>query len=244
MQANQTITKLQEMKLLGMLETYNNQQRTPKALEMSFDERFSQLIESEWLYRENRGLTRRIKNARLRQNASLEDINWTHRRCLEKEVISRLATSEWIRYGHNCIITGPTGVGKSYIGCALGQKACRDGYKVLYCYSPKLFREFLLAQSDGSFNAYMRKLSKFDLLIVDDWGLEQARKNQYRDFLELLEERYGKGATLITSQYPINSWHDNICDPTVADAILDRITHNSYKIEMKGGSMRKTKKNP
>ena len=239
MLAEHTVTKLSAMRLDGMAEAYMSQRKSTDVLSLDFEERFGMLVESQWLYRENRALERRLKTAKLKINASIEDINWRISRNLDREMINRLSSSEWIRYSQNCIITGPTGVGKSFIACALGQKACRDGYKVLYLYAPKLFRELLSARASGMLDKLIRKLSRMDLLVIDDWGLESAKQIQYRDFLEVLDERYGNGAVVISSQYPLSDWHELIDDKTVADAILDRIAHNSYNIEMKGDSMRK-----
>lgn len=239
MLAEHTVTKLNAMRLDGMAEAYMSQRKNTDVLSLDFEERFGMLVESQWLHQENRALERRLKTAKLKINASIEDINWRKPRNLDREMINRLASSEWIRYSQNCIITGPTGVGKSFIACALGQKACRDGYKVLYLYAPKLFRELLSARATGMLDKLIRKLSRMDLLVIDDWGLESAKQIQYRDFLEVLDERYGNGAVVISSQYPLNDWHELIEDKTVADAILDRIAHNSYNIEMKGDSMRK-----
>ena len=234
-----TITKLSSMRLEGMMEAYITQRKNPDILSLDFEERFGMLVESQWIHQENRTLTRLLKNAKLKINASIEDINWRKPRNLDHEMINRLAGSEWIRYGQSCVITGPTGVGKSFIACALGNKACREGYKVLYLYAPKFFRELLSARATGNLTKLIRKLSKIDLLVIDDWGLESAKQIQYRDFLEILDDRYGNGAVVISSQYPLNTWHELIDDTTVADAILDRIAHNSYNIEMKGDSMRK-----
>lgn len=197
MLAEHTVTKLSAMRLDGMAEAYMSQRKNTDVLSLDFEERFGMLVESQWLYQENRALERRLKTAKLKINASIEDINWRKSRNLDREMINRLASTEWIRYSQNCVITGPTGVGKSFIACALGQKACRDGYKVLYLYAPKLFRELLSAGATGMLDKLMRKLSRMDLLVIDDWGLESAKQIQYRDFLEVLDDRYGNGAVII-----------------------------------------------
>lgn len=238
MNPNITTTRLYELKLTGMLEAYQRQLTSPTSVELSFDERLSMLVETEYDYRQNRALQRRIKNAGFRQRASIEDLNWHQPRGLKRELIAQLSTSEWIRYGHNCIITGPTGVGKSWLGCALGQKACRDGYNVRCIYAPKLFREMLANQAAGTTEKFLKALRKVQLLIIDDWGLEDVKRSQYRDLLELLDDRTGC-STMITSQYSPSKWHKTIGDPTIADAILDRLIHSAYRIEMTGDSMRK-----
>jgi DNA replication protein DnaC len=155
-----------------------------------------------------------------------------------------LASGEWIRHHHSCLITGPTGAGKSFVACALAHKACRQGYRALYYYIPKLFRELGIAQADGSLTALLKKLAKVDLLLIDDWGLSPLSADQYRLFLEILDDRQGSGATLLTSQYPLDTWHQLVSDPTVGDAILDRLLHNAYRIELKGDSMRQPKAKP
>lgn len=239
----QTFNKLYEMRLSGMAEAYKKQDKDPDMLPLTFEERFSMLVESQWLKQENSAVQKRLKAAKLRiRDACVENIDWKHRRGLEKPVIMKLAESEWIRYKHNCVITGPTGVGKSFLACALGQKACRDGYKALYWHSPKLFRELLAARAIGNTSKILRKVSRVNMLIIDDWGLETVEQaSQYRDVLEIIDECQQQGSLLITSQYPVDEWHRLIGDSTVADAILDRIIHNANKIELKGDSMRKAK---
>ena len=238
MLTNQTITKLEEMRLNAMAETYADQRADASALELSFDERFAMLVEREWLHQNNRALERRIAYAKLKQNASIEDLDWSAERGLNREVVNSLCGDEWIRHGRNVVITGATGVGKSWLACALGQKACRHGLKTLYVHTPQLFRQLFAASADGSLERYLRKMSRIDLLILDDWGLAQVKRGQYRDVLELLDRRQGK-SQVITSQYPIETWYDVIDDPTVADAIIDRISCNAHQIELKGESMRR-----
>ena len=167
----------------------------------------------------------------------LEDIDFRHPRGLKRAAIDQLASCEWIRHQRHGLITGPTGVGKSYLACALAHKACREGFRALYYYGPKLFRELNLAQADGSLTRFLKKLARSTLLVVDDWGLTPLQPDQYRLFLEILDDR--TGATLLTSQYPVNTWHELIGDPTIGDAILDRVLHNAFKIELKGESLRK-----
>lgn len=239
MLTEQTLTKLKDMRLEGMAEAYERQRSDPEAAALSFDERFGMLVEREWVHQQERALQRRLKNARLRQNACIEDLKCDERRGLKREVIAQLSASHWIACGQHCIVTGATGVGKSYLACALAQKACRDGYKALYTYAPRFFRDLYSAHADGTLARFLRRMSRFHLLVVDDWGMEQAKRSQYRHFLEMLEERQGRGSMLITSQFPPDTWHETIGDATVADAILDRLIHGAYRIDLKGESMRK-----
>ena len=234
-----TITKMLAMKLNGMVEALEEQRKTADMATWSFEDRLALLVERQWLWKENRAMSTRLKYAKLRQPACLEDIDYRHHRGLQRSVIDHLAGSDWIQYAQNCIITGPTGVGKSYLACALAQKACRDGHRTLYFYAPKLFRELLASQAAGTLPALLKKLAKTRLLVVDDWGLEKATAAQYRDFLEILDDRQGVASTLITSQFQPARWHELIGDATVADAILDRLIHGAHRIEIKGESMRK-----
>ena len=236
-----TIQKMQAMKLSGMVEALEEQRKTADVGAWSFEDRLALLVERQWLWKENRALATRLKYARLRQPACLEDIDYRHHRGLQRSVMEHLAGGDWIQYSQNCLITGPTGVGKSYLACALAQKACRDGYRALYFYAPKLFRELTAGQADGSLPTLLKKIAKARLLIIDDWGLEKATPAQYRDFLEILDDRQSVASTLITSQFPPTRWHELIGDATVADAILDRLIHGSHRIELKGESMRKNR---
>ena len=236
-----TIQKMQAMKLSGMVEALEEQRKTAEVGAWSFEDRLALLVERQWLWKENRALATRLKYARLRQPACLEDIDYRHHRGLQRSVMEHLAGGDWIQYSQNCLITGPTGVGKSYLACALAQKACRDGYRALYFYAPKLFRELTAGQADGSLPTLLKKIAKARLLIIDDWGLEKATPAQYRDFLEILDDRQSVASTLITSQFPPSRWHELIGDATVADAILDRLIHGSHRIELKGESMRKNR---
>lgn len=236
-----TITKLLAMKLNGMVEALEEQRKSAQTASLSFEERLALLVERQWLWKENRAMATRLQFAKLRQSACLEDIDYQHHRGLQRSVIEHLAGSDWLKYGQNCIITGPTGVGKSYIACALAQKACRDGFRALYFYSPKLFRELSASQIDGSLPSLLKKLAKTTLLVIDDLGLEKAPAGQYRDLLEILDDRHGTASTLITSQFPPTRWHELVGDATVADAILDRLIHGAHRIELKGESMRKNR---
>jgi len=236
-----TMHKLFAMKLNGMAKAYEEQLQQSQMGELAFEDRFSMLVERQWIWKENRALSTRLKYAGLKLDASIEDIDYRHPRGLKRSTIEHLATCEWIKYHQNCIITGPTGAGKTFIGCALAHHACREGYRALYFYVPKLFRELAMAHVDGRITKLFKKIAKVAVLVIDDWGLAILKYHQYRDFLEILDDRQGSGSTLITSQFPVSSWHDLIGDPTVADAILDRLIHNAHKIELKGESMRKKK---
>ena len=238
MNVNATLDKLRSMRLDGMADAYDRQRSEPASAELSFDQRFAMLVQCHCNYESNRAVERRLRQARLRQDASVEQIDWRRPRGMSRELISQLSTSEWVRYGQDCLITGATGIGKSWLACALAQKACRDGFRTLYTYSPKLFRDLLAANADGSLSKLIRRLGRLDLLVVDDWGMEVAKRNQYRDFLELIDERHARKATLITSQYPPENWHEIVGDPTVGDAIVDRLIHKAYRIDLVSRSMR------
>ena len=233
----QTMEKLYAMKLNGMADAWEEQRQQPHSNDLSFDERLALLVERQWIWKENRALTTRLQYAHLKQTACLEDLDFRHPRGLKRAAVDQLASCEWIRHQRHCLITGPTGVGKSYLACALAHKACREGFRALYYYGPKLFRELNLAQADGSLTRLLKKLARCHLLVIDDWGLTPLKPDQYRLLLEILDDR--TGATLLTSQYPVNTWHELVGDPTVGDAILDRVIHNAHKLELKGESLRK-----
>lgn len=238
---NQTMTQLYDMKLHGMADAYEEQRQRPQATEMDFDERFGMLVDRQWRWREERALTSRLRTAKFRMPACIEDIDYRARRGLKRATMESFRGGDWINYHQNVILTGSTGTGKTYMACALGNDACRSGYRVRYFVTAKLFRMLRAAHADGSYMRLTGRLTKTDLLIIDDWGMETLKANEYRDFLEILDDRQGKGATLITSQFPIDLWHDTIGNPTVADAILDCLIHNAHRIELKGESMRKRK---
>ena len=216
----QTLEKLQAMKLHAMAEVLEEQRRKTDAGSLSFEDRFGLLVERQWLWKEDRAMAARLKYAGLKQQACLEDIAYRPQRGLKRDQIEQLRASKWVKEGHNCLITGPTGTGKTWIGCALGHQACRDGYRVLYFYAPKLFRALKIAQADGSMMRLLKKIARSDLLIVDDIRIEPASPKQYRDLLEILDDRNTTGATLVTGQLPVGKWHSIISDATVADALL------------------------
>ncbi len=238
-----TLEKLQNLRLAGMATALKEQWEKDAINDMSFEERLGLLVEREAVVRETRRLQTRLRKAKLRQNACLEDIDFQQPRGLDKSLIARLADCQWIRKHQNLIITGPTGVGKSYLACAFAQKACREGYSVIYLRISRLFENLSLAKGDGRYIKMLTNLAKTDLLVLDDYGLAKLNQEQRHDLLEILEDRHGLKSMLVTSQLPMENWHEQIGDPTLADAILDRLIHNAHKIHLKGGSMRKKKAN-
>lgn len=242
MLSHPTLEKLQSLKLTGILKAYIEQMEMPDCEGLSFDERFGLLLDREATESDNRRLKTRLKKAKLRLAASVEDIDYRQPRGLDKSLMLSLASCQWIRNHDNCIITGPTGAGKTYLACALGQKACREGYSVLYLRLPRLFRDLAVAKGDGRYTKLLTAFEKTDLIILDDWGTAALTDEQRRDLFEILEDRYDRRSTLIAAQLPVKHWHEIIGEPTLADAILDRLVHNVFKIKLKGESMRKKRK--
>jgi len=235
----QTLEKLYAMKLNGMADAFKDQLQQPNMNDLPFEDRFALLVDLQWTWKDDRRMKRLLKNAKLKINACVEDIDYKTPRGLDKSVILRLATGEWIKNAQNIIITGPTGVGKTYLACALVNRACRSGYSAFYIRIPRLFQELTIARGDGSYPKLMKKLAKAKVLALDDLGLAPMAAPERRDFLEVIEDRHGLSSTIVATQLPLESWHDNIRDPMIADAILDRLVHNAHKINLKGESMRK-----
>jgi DNA replication protein DnaC len=234
-----TLDQLHQLGLAGMASAFAELQAAPQTAELSHAEWLALLLDREMTERRDRRLKARLRYARLRLQATVEDVDYRAARGLDRTLFQKLAAGDWIDVPQNLIIEGPTGVGKSWLACALGHKACRDNRSVLYQRVPRLFPDLALARGDGRYPRLMRALGGVKLLILDDWGLEPLGPEQRRDLLEIVEERYGRGATMITSQIPVDRWHDVIGDPTLADAILDRLVHNAHRLKLKGDSLRK-----
>ena len=236
--------QLRTLRLTGMADALSQQLDQPNTYEeLGFLERLSLLVNSESTCRDNRKITRLLKQAKLRLNAQPADIDYGANRGLNRDTLTQLIQLDWIRQHRNLIIEGPTGTGKTFLACALGQSACEQGISVRYYRASRLFETLTIAHGDGSFGKLLTQLAKTDLLIIDDWGLEVLTRQQRNDLLEVMEDRHGNGSTLITSQLPTPHWHEAIGEPTLADAILDRLLHNAYKIKLKGESMRKKQAN-
>ncbi len=237
-----TLDKLHALRLTGMARAFEEQLKMPDIEALSTEERLGLMADREMTERDSRRLQTRLRRARLRHQAAIEDIDYRHPRGLDKALMTKLATSQWIRDHHNVLITGPTGIGKSWLACALAHKACRDGLNALYVRVSRFFQDLSTAKGDGRYPKLMNALAKSDLLVLDDFGTAALKDEHRRDLLEILEDRYGVRATLVTSQFPVENWHELIGDPTLADAILDRLIHNAYQINLKGDSMRKRRK--
>jgi DNA replication protein DnaC len=234
-----TLEKLQKMKLHGMADAFRAQLETTDTSQLSFEERFAMLVDQQWLWKENRALARRLRAAKLKERGVLEDIDYQHSRGLDRKLIRTLSSSEWVQQHQNLLLIGPTGIGKTWLGCALAQKACRDGFAILHKRSYELFRDLAVAHVDGSFGRLLTKLARIDVLVLDDFVMAPLKDSERRDFLELCDDRYQRRSMILTSQLPLALWHEQIGDPTLADSILDRLVHNAYRIELNGESMRK-----
>jgi DNA replication protein DnaC len=222
--------KLLAMRLTGMADAFKAQQQDPAASELGFNERLAMLVDQQWNWRENQALERRMKAAKLRGSACIEEIDFRASRGLDKSVIRALAQeSGWVSKHENIFVLGPTGVGKSFVASALAQKACRDGYSVFYARAQSMFRDLGLARADGSLRHLLARLGRIDVMVIDDWAMAPMTEAERRDFWEICEERYQRRSTILTSQLPISRWHEQIGDPTLADGILDRLVHNAPK---------------
>jgi DNA replication protein DnaC len=231
--------KLTAMRLLGMADALKTQEQDPSSRELSFLERLGLLVDQQWTWRENQALARRLHAAKLK-GAAVEDIDYRTARGLDKSVIRALAQkSGWVEQHENIFVLGPTGVGKSFVACALAQKACRDGYSALYVRAPALFRDLAIARADGSLRSVFARFGRIDVLVIDDWAMAPLAETERRDFWEICEDRYQTRSMVLTSQLPVARWHEQIGDATAADGILDRLVHNAHRIEMRGDSMRK-----
>ena len=238
-----THDRLIALGLTGMAKALEDQRRQPDIAALAFEERIAMMIDREAIDRENKRLTTRLKFACLRQSAIVEDVDMKAPRGLDKALFQKLAAGDWIDRHQNLIVIGPTGVGKSWLACALGHKACRDDRSVLYQRVPRLFDALALARGDGRHARMLKTLARVELLILDDWGLATLTQEQGRDLLEIIDDRHDRGSTIVTSQLPVDHWHEAIANPTIADAILDRLVHNAHRLTLKGESMRKTAAN-
>jgi DNA replication protein DnaC len=233
--------KLTHLRLLGMLLALKELMNAADTERLTFEERLGLLVDRETCHRENRQLASRLRKAKLRQSACVEDVDFRHRRGLDQAMFLQLAHCVWIKQHLNVLIIGPTGVGKTYLACALAHKACREGYSALYFRLPRLLQDLALSKGDGRYTGLLKTIARTDLLVLDDWGLKAFSADQQHDLLEILEDRHGLRSTLITSQIATDHWHDLIPNATIADAVCDRLVHNAYRITLKGESMRKTK---
>lgn len=234
-----SIQQLRALKLDGMAQALQDQLDHGSARDLTFEERLGLLIDRELSVRDNKTYKRRVANAKLKQNATLEDVDHQHPRGLDARLLRSLADCGWVAEHRNVIVTGPTGVGKTYLGCALAHQACRKGFTALYAQTGRLLQELSLAKGDGRYLKLLAGIARTNVLILDDWGLDAPTAEGRRILLEVLDDRYERGSTIITSQFPTDLWHENLGDPTLADAILDRVLHDAYRIALKGESLRR-----
>lgn len=240
----QTLDKMNAMKLAGMAEALKQQLGSAQHARLGFDERLSLLVDREWEAREQRKLNTRLRSAKLRYAASLEDVDFKHPRGLDRQQVLSLGNCGFIQNRHNLLITGPTGIGKSYLACAFAERACRRGYRAGYIRLPRLLQQLAVARGDGSYARILERLARLDLLAIDDWLLAPLRDAERRDLVEVIEDRSERASTLVASQLASKDWHASIGDPNLADSICDRLLHNSHRIELKGPTMRRTKEDP
>jgi DNA replication protein DnaC len=238
------LDKLSHLRFTGMVHALQEQMQMSDIDRLSFEERLGLLVDREMTERQDRSFKTRLKKAGLRQNACVEDVDFRHRRGLDKAIFLKLSDCKWIKEHHNVLITGPTGVGKTYLSCALAHKVCQNEYSAQYIRLPRLLQQIAIGKGDGRYDRILKSLSKLDLLIIDDFGLKKLPREQSEDLLEIVEDRHNLRSTLITSQLPVDRWHAIIADPTLADAILDRLVHTAYRINLDGESMRKNKPAP
>lgn len=234
-----TQERLIALGLGGMAKAFDDQRRQPDIAALSFEERLALLLDRETTDRENKRLVARLRFAALRQVAVVEDVDLRSARGLDRALFQKLAAGDWIDRKQNLLILGPTGVGKSWLACALGHKACRDDRSVAYHRVPRMLEALALARGDGRYARMLKAIGRVQVLILDDWGLTPLNAEQRRDLLEIMDDRHGKGSTIVTSQVPVDHWHEVIGDPTIADAILDRLVHNAHRLVLKGESLRK-----
>ena len=238
MLTNATIEKMHALKLTALAEAFQAQMGRPEFSELEFGERVGLLVDAEWTSREQRKQRRRLRAAKLRQQACLEDIDWSAPRGLDRSMVLSLGTCAFIRDHRNLLITGSTGVGKSYMACAFAERACRSGYSAYYVRAPRLYHELSVSRADGSYGRLLQRLTRTDLLVIDDWGLAPLQDAERRDLLEVVEDRHQSSSTLIASQLPVKAFYDAVGDPTIADSICDRLIPGAFKIHMKGPSIR------
>lgn len=237
-----TLEKLKTLRLDGMLAAWTDQQRSPEIGALAFDERLGLLVDAEWMHRENKRMKRSLKEAKLRlSEACVEAIDYPAKRELDKAVVRQLQTCRWIQESQAVLITGATGTGKSYVACALAHNACRRGFRAIYRRAPRLFDELKIARADGSYRTVLARLARVDVLVIDDFAVAPINDQERSDLLEVMEDRYGLRSTIITSQLAPNHWHDYLADPTLADAICDRLLNNAHRLMLKGPSRRKEK---
>lgn len=237
-----TLEKLRAMRLDGMAAGWLEQQKDVGATKLAFDERFGMLVDAEWMHRENKRLNRTLKEAKLKlSQACVEDIDYPPRRELDKAVVRQLASCRWVQEHQAILITGATGTGKTYVACALAQQACRKGFRAVYRRAPRLFDELRLAHADGTYVRLLARLARVDVLVIDDFAIAPVTDVERRHLLELLDDRHDTRSTIVTSQLAPADWHDYLADPTLADAICDRIVHHAHRLVLKGPSRRKEK---
>lgn len=234
-----TMEKLQTMKLYGMADAFREQFERTDLSQLSFEERFGLLVDCQWTWKENRALTRRLQLAKFKERGVIEDIDYQHPRGLDRRLVRTLSSSDWVRQHQNVLLIGPTGIGKTWLGCALAHKACRDGFSAIHKRMAELFRDLAMARADGSIGLLLGRLARTDVLLLDDFAMAPMKDTERRDFLEICDDRYQRRSMILTSQMPVAHWHEQIGDPSIADSIMDRLIHNAHRLELSGESIRK-----